>query len=115
VTSGEISATPVDDEPSNAHLWGANVSIIPARVRFEHAGARLTAVEIVRGSRRPVITSLHRALLALGIVVSSYEARAAGTELTERIVIELRDGGSVEEQLSERTKDAILRIAVDGA
>jgi hypothetical protein len=90
------------------------VSVLPARVRFEQAGSRLTAVEIVRGSRRPVIASIHRALLALGLVVSSYEARAAGTELTERIVIERGDGGSVEdERLSEQTKDAILRIAAD--
>jgi hypothetical protein len=90
------------------------VSIVPARIRFEEAGSRLTAVEIVRGSRRPVIASLHRALLALGIVVSSYQVKAMGTELTERIVIERGDGGSVEdEQLSERTKDAIRRIASD--
>jgi len=90
------------------------VSIVPARIVFEQAGPRLHAVEIVRGSRSPVIASLHRALLALGIVVSSYQARAQGTELMERIVIERGDGGSVDdEQLSRRTKDAILRIAAD--
>ena len=90
------------------------MSVTPARVRFEQAGPRLTAVEIVRGSRRPVIISIHRALLALGLVVSSYEARPVGAELTERIVIERGDGGSVEdERLSEQTKDAILRIAAD--
>jgi hypothetical protein len=89
------------------------VSIVPARIRFEQHGSRLTAIEIV-GGRRPVIASLHRALLALGIVVSSYQAKAMGTELTERIVIERGDGGGVEdEQLSERTKAAIRRIAAD--
>lgn len=87
------------------------LSISSARVRFEQAGRRLTAVEIVRGSSSPLITSLHRALLALGIVVSSYQARTTGAELTERIVIERGDGGGVEEELSERTKDAVLRIA----
>jgi hypothetical protein len=95
--------------------WGP-VSIVPPRIRFEQAGPRLTAVEIIRGSRRPVIASIHRALLALGIVVSSYQAKAMGAELTERIVIERGDGGGVEdEQLSERTKDAIRRIAIDSA
>jgi hypothetical protein len=94
--------------------WVAFVSVIAPRVRFEQAGSRLTAVEIVRGSRRPVIMSIHRALLALGLVVSSYEAKAGGAELTERIVIERGDGGSVEdERLSEQTKDAILRIATE--
>lgn len=92
------------------------MSIVPARIRFEQAGSRLTAVEIIRGSRRPVIASIHRALLALGIVISSYQAKALGTELTERLVIERGDGGGVEdEQLSERTKDAIRRIAADSA
>jgi hypothetical protein len=88
------------------------VSNIPARVHFEQAGSRLTAVEIVRGSRSPLIASLHRALLALGIVVSSYEARAGTSEIVERIVLERRDGGGIEAQLSDATKAAILSIAV---
>lgn len=81
------------------------------RVRFEQADNRLTAVEIVRSSRSPVIASLHRALLALGIVISSYQARTTGEELLERIVLERGDGGGIEEELSERTKHAVLRIA----
>jgi hypothetical protein len=88
------------------------MSTLPARVRFEQAGSRLTAVEIVRGTRSPLIASLHRALIALGIVVSSYEARAGTSELMERIVLERRDGGSIEAQLSDMTKATILRIAV---
>jgi hypothetical protein len=70
-------------------------------------------VKIVRGSRSPVIGALHRALVALGIVIASYQARAGEAELTERIVIERGDGGSIEEELSEETKAAILRIAVE--
>jgi hypothetical protein len=31
----------------------------------------------------------------------------------ERIVLERRDGGSIEEQLSDMTKAAIMRIAVE--
>ncbi len=88
------------------------MSNTPARVHFEQAGSRLTAVEIVRGSRSPLIASLHRALLALGIVVSSYEARAGNFEIVERIELERRDGGGIEAQLSDATKAAILSIAV---
>lgn len=85
--------------------------ITPAQVQFEQTGRRLTAVKIVRASRSPVIGALHRTLLALGLVVASYQARAGAAELTEHIVIERDDGGSIEEELSEETKAAILRIA----
>jgi hypothetical protein len=77
------------------------------------AGSRLTAVEIVRRGRAPVIATLHRTLMALGIVVSSYQALTGTTELTERIVLERRDGGSIESQLSDATKAAILRVAIE--
>lgn len=96
-----------------AHVCWANVPTTPAQVHFEQTGPRLTAVKIVRGSRSPVIGALHRALVALGIVVASYQARAGEAELTERIVIERGDGGSIEAALSEETKAAILRIAVE--
>jgi hypothetical protein len=68
-------------------------------------------VEIVRGRRSPVISSLHRALFALGIVVSSYQVRTRTLQLVERIVIERQDGGSIDGQLSDATKAAILPIA----
>lgn len=82
-----------------------------AQVHFEQEGSRLTAVEIVRGMRSPVISTLHRALFALGIVVSSYSVRTRTLELVERIVIERQDGGSVDGTLMEVTKAAILPIA----
>lgn len=78
-------------------------------VRFLQAGSRLTGVEIVRGSRAPVIGSLHSALVALGIVVSSYQVRTSGSALTERIAFERRDGGSIEATLSDAAKAAVLR------
>ena len=55
--------------------------------------------------------------MALGIVVSSYQALAGTSELTERIVFERGDGGAVESQLSDAAKAAILRVAIeeDGA
>lgn len=108
-----LAPRPLDGWAPRDHVWEAVVSILPPRVRFEQTGSRLTAVEIVRSSRSPVIASLHRALLALGIVVSSYQARSTGAELLERVVLERGDGGSIEEELSERTKNAVLHIAAD--
>jgi len=87
------------------------LSRIRAHVHFEQEGSRLTAIEIVRRRRPPVIACLHRTLFALGVVVSSYEVRARTQRLVERIVIERRGGGSVDGQLSEATKAAILPIA----
>ena len=85
------------------------------QVRFEQEGSRLTAIEITRSQRSPVIAVLQRTLFALGIVVSSYQARARATRLVERIVIERTDGGSIEGVLSVATKAAILPIALDEA
>ena len=87
--------------------------IIPTRVRFDQDGSRLTGVEIVRERRFPAIVALHRALFALGVVVSSYQVRPNATELVERIVIERQDGGSVDGELTEAAKAAILPIAFD--
>jgi hypothetical protein len=86
---------------------------IRAKVRFEQEGSRLTAVEIVRDRRSPVISSLHGALLALGIVVCSYEVRAKATSLVERIVMQRQDGGSIDGPLTDVTKATILPIAFE--
>lgn len=80
------------------------------RVRFEEAGPRLTAVEIVRRSRSPVIARLHGRLLALGIVVSSYQVKASPHQLTERVVIERQDGSAVSATLTGATKSAVLEL-----
>ena len=85
------------------------------QVRFEQDGSRLTAIEITREQRSPVIAVLQRTLFALGIVVSSYQARARATRLVERIVIERTDGGSIDGTLSVATKAAILPIALEQA
>lgn len=82
------------------------------QVRFEQEGSRLTAVEIIRAQRSPVISLLQHSLFALGIVVSSYQVRARSARLVERIVIERTDGGSVDGALSAATKAAILPIAL---
>src|SRR3954469_24828776 len=93
---------------------GVNVSDENPQVRFEQDGTRLTAIEITRAQRSPVIAVLQRTLFALGIVVSSYQARARSARLVERIVIERTDGGSIEGALSMATKAAILPIALRG-
>jgi len=92
---------------------GVVVSQENPQVRFEQEGSRLTAIEITREQRSPVIAVLQRTLFALGIVVSSYQARARATRLVERIVIERSDGGSIDGTLSAATKAAILPIALD--
>ena len=89
--------------------------LVSAIIRFEQAGSHLTAVEIVRGSRSPIIASLHRTLVALGIVISSYTARTSDFELLERLVLERRDGGAIEAQLSETMKAAILELVTQDA
>ena len=89
------------------------MSIIPSRVRFEQAGSTLTAVEIVRNGRSPIIATLHRSLLALGLVVSSYQARTGPSQLMERVVLERRDGGVIEAQLGEATRAVILGLVTD--
>jgi hypothetical protein len=92
-----------------------NVSHENPQVRFEQDGSRLTAIEITREQRSPVIATLQRTLFALGIVVSSYQASARSTRLVERIVIERSDGGSIDGPLSAATKAAILPIALTQA
>ncbi len=90
-----------------------NVSQENPQVTFEQEGSRLMAIEITRAQRSPVIAVLQRTLFALGIVVSSYQARAKSARLVERVVIERTDGGSIEGALSMATKAAILPIALD--
>jgi len=83
-----------------------------AQIQFEQSGTELTAVRITREQRSPVIASLQRALFALGIVVSSYQARPLAGRLMERVVISRRDGGAVDGTLIAATKAAILPIAL---
>lgn len=94
--------------------WCADVSASSARVHFEQSGSHLATVEIVRGGRSPIIASLHRSLVALGLVVSSYQARTGPFELMERVVFERRDGGVIEAPLGEAAKAAILELVIDG-
>jgi hypothetical protein len=82
------------------------------KVHFEEQGSELTAVEIGRNSRSPVIVALHRALFALGVVVSTYQVKLGSQGLVERVVLTRRDGGAIQGQLSAATRAAILPIAM---
>ncbi len=82
------------------------------KVHFEQQGSELTAVEIGRNTRSPVIVNLHRALFALGIVVSSYQARLGAHGLVGRVVLTRRDGGAIQGSLYAATRAAILPIAL---
>jgi hypothetical protein len=83
-----------------------------ARVHFVQEGANLTAVEVGRSTRSPVIGTLHRVLFALGVVVASYQVRPYGRGIIERIVIQRRDGTAVSGELGARTRAAVLPIAL---
>jgi hypothetical protein len=91
-----------------------NVANREVQVHFEGEGSELTAVEIKRRGRSPVIVSLHRALLALGIVISSYQVRPGPSGLLERVVLQRRDGGAIRGSLNAATRAAILPIAFQG-
>lgn len=94
------------------HISSAsNVESREVQVHFEEEGSELTAVEIQRRGRSPVIVSLHRALLALGIVVSTYQVKPSAHGLLERVVLQRRDGGAIQGPLSAATRAAILPIA----
>ena len=81
-------------------------------VRFEENDSELRAVEIVHPGRSPMITSLHRALFAIGVVVSSYQVVNRGPRMVERVVLERQQGGSVRGPLSAAARAAILPIAL---
>ena len=87
--------------------------ITQPQVRFEQLGPELVAVEIGQRSCSPLIGSVHRALFALGLDISSYRARPEGGGLVEHQVLERSGGGRIEGALSAEAKAAILPIALN--
>lgn len=81
-------------------------------VNFEQDGSQLNAVEIGHSSRSPRVAALHRALFALGIVISTYQLKATAQGYVERVVMSRRDGGAIEGQLTEATRAAIMPIVL---
>lgn len=81
------------------------------RVHFVEDKAHLTAVEVEQPRRSPLIAKLHGVFFALGIVVSTYQVRAVGAGIVERIEIQRIDGGTVDGELGEKARAAVMPIA----
>jgi hypothetical protein len=81
-------------------------------VNFEQEGSQLKAVEIGHSNRSPRVAALHRALFALGIVISAYHIKASPRGYVERVVMSRRDGSAVEGSLTEATRAAIMPIVM---
>ncbi len=81
-------------------------------VRFFDIRGRLKAIEILRSDRRPVITTVHAALLALGVSVTTYQATPTRDGLGERLELSSLDGEELDETLSKRARSALLPIAL---
>ena len=86
--------------------------ISEAKVVFEQRGPELVAVEIGQRSCSPLVGSVHRALFALGLDISSYRARPNGEGLVEHLVLERPGGGRIDAALSAEAKAAILPLAL---
>ncbi len=84
-----------------------------AQVHFVENGSDLTEVEVGQSGRFPFIGRMHRVLFALGVVVSTYQVRAVGGGLVERMVLQRRDGGAVTGALSDQTRAAVLPLVLD--
>ena len=88
------------------------MTIAEATVRFSDLRGRLKSVEIRRPGMRPLITGAHAALIALGIVVTSYQAKPSTAGLCERLELACRDGSELDEQQSARARSALLPLAL---
>jgi len=80
-------------------------------VHFVEEKAGLTAVEVRQPRRSPLIAKLHRVFLGLGIVVSSYQVQLLGDGIIERLVLQRSDGSSVDGELGEKARAAVLENA----
>ena len=115
VAEGSRSHQNVEVSPSVSHPPRAAFEIVVtshSQVHFEQRGSELVAIEIGHVAYLPVIGSIHRALFALGLDISSYRARPGVGGVVERIVLERHDGGRIDGALSEEAKAAILPIAL---
>jgi hypothetical protein len=84
-------------------------------VQFVQNGAELTAVEVGRSGRSPVISRLHSVLFALGVVISGYQLRAYNGGTVERLILQRWDGEAISGELSALTRAAVLPIALDAS
>jgi hypothetical protein len=84
-----------------------------SRVRFQERSGRLQGVEVQRTSARPIVSALHGALFALGIVVTSYQAVATPQGLRERLQFSSVEGGDLDDAQSENARAAILPLVLN--
>ena len=91
-------------------MLGVTVSS-QAQFLFEQRAPGLITLQIDQRSCSPLISSVHRALFALGLDVSSYRARAAEGGLVEHLELERHNGGCIDAALSAQAKAAILPLA----
>jgi hypothetical protein len=88
------------------------MTVKQAMIRFSDLRGRLKTVEIRRPGTRPLITGAQAALLALGIVVTSYHVRPTKSGLSERLELSRADGGDLDETLSADARSALLPLAL---
>jgi len=85
-----------------------------SRLRFLDRSGHLKVVEISRSNARPLVSTLHQALFALGVVVTSYQVQATSSGLQERLELSSADGAELDAELSERARAAIVPLALSG-
>lgn len=81
-------------------------------VRFLDIRGRLKAIEISRSDRRPMIATVHAALLAVGVTVTSYQASPTAEGLGERLELSSLNGEELDETLSFKVRSAILPVVL---
>jgi hypothetical protein len=88
------------------------MTVAESKVRFSDLRGRLKAVEIRRPGVRPLISGAQAALLALGIVVMSYQVKPSEGGLSERFELARPDGSDLDEDLSASARSVILPLAL---
>lgn len=91
------------------------MTVSQAMVRFSDLRGRLKAVEIRRPGVRPLISGAQAALLALGIVVTTYQVQPSKDGLRERFELSRADGTELDESMSAEARSALLPLALIGA
>lgn len=89
------------------------MSQLLSRVRFQQLSGRLKGVEVRRASAQPIVSALHRALFAFGVVVTAYHVQATPEGLEERLELSSIAGGELDDAQSEKARAAILPLALD--
>ena len=86
-----------------------------ASIRFESPAGTLRAVSLVRAGRMPLVAKLHRALFALGVVVTTYQVQALPEGLSERLELAPAAGGALDAEQSRRVQAALLPLLTEDA